>query len=65
MMRANRKTRETATYVSLYSPAMSMAGVSVHCVPYPWVPKELSEHHQVSRGEGEAHVGSSNGQYCH
>lgn len=34
-------------------------------VPYPWVPKQLGKYHQVSGGEGEAHVGSSDGQHCH
>lgn len=40
-------------------------GIRVPCVPYPWIPKELSKHHQVSRGEGEAHVGSGDGQHGH
>lgn len=40
-------------------------GLHVFCAPYPWVPKQLGEHHQVSRGEGEAHVGGGDGQHGH
>lgn len=40
-------------------------GVQLSRVPYPWIPEQLGEHHQVSRGEGEAHVGSSDGEHGH
>ena len=32
---------------------------------YPRVPEKLSKHHQVSRVEGEAHVGCCDGQHSH
>ena len=45
--------------------AVGKPGDFVFCIPYPWVPEQLGEYHQVGRGEGEAHVGSGDGQHGH
>lgn len=44
---------------------MALSASSQEYAPHPWVPKQLREHHQVSRGEGEAHVGGGDGQHGH
>lgn len=32
---------------------------------YPWIPEELSKDHQVSRVQGQTHVGCCDGQHGH
>lgn len=55
----------TASQLSFPQPAARPGESASTRVPYPWVPEQLCEHHQVSRGEGKAHVGGRDGQHCH
>lgn len=69
-MRANGNRQETTlaagtAHRALSSPLTPAPSSPWPCVPYPWVPEQLGEHHQVGRGEGEAHVGSGDGQHGH